>query len=258
MNSRQIPSFLLAGALALACSQASAQIGHTLLPEGFDKVELGLAVVDAPRHEGSTDRQVLVMPSVRGNWSNGVFASLGRVGVDLSDDPTIGFGPLLHYGVRERRADEPTDSKTSLAVSGGAYAVYMLTPGFDLRSDVLYGGGPDRRGLTVSAHADYGLHLASHHRLTISPGVIWASSNYMESTFGIDSLQSQADGLPTHSARAGVKDLVLGVAWEWEINNRISLATNATALRLLGDAASSPLVKQRTNGVYSTTLSYRF
>jgi MipA family protein len=104
----------------------------------------------------------------------------------------------------------------------------------------------------------YGLHLTSRHRLTISPGVIWANSNYMESTFGIDSLQSQAEGLPTHGAHAGVEYPTLGVDWEWEINNRFSLSTNATALRLMGDAASRPLVKQRTGGVYSTTLSYRF
>jgi outer membrane protein len=255
---RRIVSSFFAASLAVVASQASAQNGHSLMPEGTHEVELGPALVSLPRHEGSSARELALMPSVRGNWSNGIFASLGLVGMDLSDDPLIGYGPILTYGVRQTRADEPSDTQAQLTAAAGAYVTYQVTPSIGLISEAHYGGGADRHGVSVGAGLDYVIHLASHHHLTLEMGVDWANADYMKSTFGVDAQQSRADGLSTHGTAAGVKDVAQRVDWAWEITNHVNLSTSVGAVHMTGSAATSPLVNQRTSGVYSTALSYRF
>ena len=94
-----------AALLACACPGASAQSTNMLMPEGSKELHVGALAALVPRNEGRTGTRLVVLPTASGLWSNGVFASIGEVGWDVTGDPTMDYGPVVSYGIRSRRAD---------------------------------------------------------------------------------------------------------------------------------------------------------
>ena len=126
---------LCAAAAALACCGARADSNFNM-PEGSKDITFSATGFDTPRSEGGRRRQFGVLPSFTGRWSNGVFASLGQVGWDLSDDPTFDWGPIVAYDLRQRRTDDPSD-KVQVEFEGGAFAHYLFAWNLDFNAELL-------------------------------------------------------------------------------------------------------------------------
>ncbi len=255
MHLRAAPLLL---ALMLAAEpSARAQSTSMMMPEGSKDLYLGVVVADVASSEGSSARRLVAVPTASGLWSNGIFARLGAVGWDITDDPTMDYGPIVTYGIRSKRSDD-TAHESSIAVEGGAFYTFMFTREIQFGSQLLYGGSADGQGLLLRLGADVSYRLGSHDTLTLSPGLTLADGSFMRSTYGITARQAPLDGLPAYDAKAGLRDLHLDVDWNSELNTKFTLDTGVSLSRLTGSAAHSPLIARRNDATLFTALSYHF
>lgn len=243
-------------AAALACSLARADSNFNL-PEGSKDISVAVTAFDTPRSEGGTRRQFGVLPSFSGRWSNGIFATLGQVGWDVSDDPVLDYGPILSYDLRQRRTDDAS-GKGGIAVEGGAFAHYMFSEGINFNTAVLYGGGASRSGIRLVASADYSMRLGSHAGLSLSPGFEVVNASYMKSSFGVTAAQSAVDHLAPYETHAGVKSLFFNTDVTWQASNKWTLQGGVGTSLLVGSAAHSPLTRQRAGSSSYLSCSYHF
>jgi len=247
---------LAAAAVLLACAApARAQGTSMLMPEGSKDLYMGIVVADIARDEGGSARRLVALPTASGLWSNGVFAQLGALGWDLTDDPTMDYGPIVTYGARSQRSDDSAH-RSSIAFQGGAFYGFMFTREIHFGSRLLYGGGADGRGLQLRLGADISWRLGPHDALTLSPGLALADGVFMRTTYGVSAGQAQADGLPAYDARVGVRNVGLDIAWNSELSTKFTLDTGVSLNRLVGSAARSPLIARRSEATLFTALSY--
>ena len=246
------------GAAALVLTAASARADNNMgMPDGSQDLSFALTAFDAPRSEGGKRRQIGVLPSFTGRWSNGIFAELGEVGMDLSDDPVLDWGPLLSYDLRQRRTDDASD-KGGLDIEGGGFVHYLWANNINFNSALLYGGGARRSGIKLVADVDFSLRLGPHTALTLSPGVEFVNASYMKSSFGVTAAQSAADGLDPYVTHPGLKNLFLHADLHWQLSNKWTMNSGVNASRLMGSAGHSPLTEQRTSVTEYVQLSYHY
>jgi len=249
----RVATFILALMLA---ANASAQSTMMMMPEGSKDLYLGVVVADVAASEGGSARRLVAVPTASGLWSNGIFARLGAVGWDITDDPTMDYGPLVTYGIRSKRSDATHES--SLDIEGGAFYDFMFTREVQFGSQLLYGGCADGQGLRLRLGADVSYRLGAHDTLTLSPGLTLADGSFMRSTYGISATQAPLDGVPPYDAKAGLRDLHLDIDWNSELTTKFTLDAGVSLTRLMGSAARSPLIAERNDAELFTALTYHF
>ena len=227
------------------------------MPEGSHDISYALTAVDAPRSEGGTRREAALLPSFSGRWSNGIVASPGQVSWDVSDDPVLDYGPLLTYGLRPLRTDDPSN-KVRFDIEAGAFARYMFAYNIHFNTQLTYGGGVDRSGVKLMANANYSMRLGPHGFLTLSPGFEAVNASYMKSSFGVTPAQSGNDHLDPYVTHPGMKNLFFDVAAGWQLSNKWSLVSGVNTSFLLGSAANSPLTQKRTDSTIFLQLAYHY
>ena len=128
-----------------------------------------------------------------------------------------------------------------------------------LTSDVLAGSGNARRGVRVRADLQQTLGmLPPHHALAVGIGATWANHAHPQAFFGVTEQESARSLNRVFRPAAGIKDVRLGVRWNWSFNAGWILTSNIEASILTCNAADSPLVERRSNTGVSSALVYRF
>jgi outer membrane protein len=94
--------------------------------------------------------------------------------------------------------------------------------------------------------------------LTAGPGLTWASSQYNQTYFGIDSGQSARSGLPGFSPSSGVNNYRISVGANYRVSPHWNVGANITAARLSGDAGDSPVTQRKNQMTYGLFASYLF
>lgn len=239
--------------LLLACASAFGQSATTQMPEGTADVDVGAAVALVPRAEGRGATRLVVVPIVSAQWSNGVFAAPGEIGMRLSRNPRWNFGPLLSFGDKPKRADDHGGGRGWGAEAGG-FLAYNVAHNLTLASQLLYGGGADNRGVRLTASVNAGIDLSSHQTVGVGLGFTVVNGSYMDSYFGLPSAPGQA---PYHPG-GGLKNLFATARWNVELNTRYSVSTGVTLSRLASRAADSPLVESPHNASWFSALTYHF
>jgi outer membrane scaffolding protein for murein synthesis (MipA/OmpV family) len=243
--------------LAAVCTSALAQSATTFMPEGSRDISVSAVAALVPRSEGSSQMRTILLPSATVQWSNGVFLEPGTLGMQLSEDGSMQYGPLLAYGVKNERRDNP-DKQTRINLQPGAFFNYQLLYNLNLYSRLLYGGSDDNRGVLADVGATFSTPVAAHHTVSLSLGANFADHAYMQSYFGITAQQGRADRLPAYRAGGGLKSLYLSGSWNVELNTRYSLNSGVSVTRLGNSAANSPLTEQRHGYALYSALSYHF
>ena len=250
------PKALVATAIALACCAARADSTFNM-PEGSHDISVAVTAVDAPRSEGGKRRVVALLPSLSGRWSNGIVASPGQVQWDVSDDPVFDYGPLLTYGLRPLRTDDPSD-KVRLDIEAGAFATFLFDQHLRFNSQLTYGGGADHSGLKLRADAAFTTRLGAHGFVAVIPGFEAVNASYMKSSFGITPAQSASDGLAPYVTHPGFKNAFVNVAAGTQLSNKWSLVPGVDTSVLLGSAAHTPLTQKRTDETVFLQLGYHY
>lgn len=200
-------------------------------------------------------------------WQNGTFVStLSGLGYNFSRDPRIQFGLRMTIeGARDeylKRDDYLTPrvrngNDASTLLESGAYLNYYINPNYALLSSIKYGTGLDRNGVFVSVGGQATTKFATNHRFTARFSANWANGSYLQSYFGVNSLQAGASNFGPFAPSSSLTDIKIGASWQWNIDTNWSLTTGASYKHLFGDANNSLNFQKSPMTIYSSA-SFRF
>lgn len=250
---------LLCAALLAGAAPALAQTTRMLMPEGSKDVYLSLAAAIVPSAEGSAQQRLLVLPMVSAQWANGVFVNMNVIGVHLSDRSNVDYGFLLAPSLT-RSSSTTADGRVStlrLTPEAGAFVDYQVAYGMGLKSNLMYGGSIDHRGLRLNLNAYLSMPVAEHHALGLEGGIMLANRSALQANYGVTAAEASAT-LPVHEVGSGIRASTISATWEWEISNKFSLRSSIEAYRLRGSAARSPRIAQPGTLGMITVLTYRY
>ncbi len=230
--------------------------------EGFS-LAAGPAMVASPRFDGARSYRLRPYPIVKLRWRDVVAFNTTRLKIYGVRGRTLRLGLSASY----RLGRDEIDS-TALAGLGdigdtvelGVFAEARMGRaafGFEVRYDPFSGHG----GSLVILRAGHGLYADERTLLAVGLRSVWAGADYMRSYFGVSPAQAAASGLPAFAAGAGFKEVGLQLIARTRLSDDWTLRMDAGASRLLGDAAKSPIIKQRGRAgklLFSLGLVYNF
>jgi outer membrane protein len=231
---------------------------------------LGAGIVRTPLYPGSDQYEPRFIPVVTVNFGRFFFGGesggtgLPGAGVNLVRDQhwRAGVGLVLAGAFRKQReeSDDP-----SLRGMGDIERV--------LRGLAFVGYERDWYGLyarlaTEMTDKDQGTLLLVdtlvRHRVNerftvnIGPGITWADSEYMMTFFGVSPEQAARSALPQYRAQAGVYALRFGAGGSYRIDRDWRAIVRASVSRLEGDAAHSPITRERMQYTAGVIAAYEF
>jgi outer membrane protein len=218
-------------------------------------VVVGAGGAYAPDYEGSDDYEFQPFPFVSIVYDDFVFINGTSVGINLLDFDGLKAGPIARYGFG--RDEDDNNALDGLDDVDDSIEVGIWSAGLTVMQDV--GGGHE--GLVAEATTGVSVPLTDSLSSSLEGSATWASSDYMETYFGISSKQSAESGLEQFDADAGFKDVAVTLGLNYMFTESIGLSGRAQYKRLLEDAAESPIVEdegsadQFFGGLF---LTYRF
>jgi outer membrane protein len=249
--------------MLLAAADARAQMDVLFsVPYGEDTGVVGLALANQPAYLGSDQRRTRIAPMLDYRWSNGWFAGTTYgAGYNFSKERR------MQYGVRLSLAPgRDEDDAAALAGMGdikprpeiGLFFNGLVVGNVYLRSAVRYGSGNDRNGLALDIGTGAFFRLGPNWRTSVGLTTTYLNGNAMRSYFGVDAGQSARSGYAVYQPSDGLRDVRLSGSLIYSIDPRWSLMGTLAATRLIGDAADSPIVRDKTGfgGLFGAR--YRF
>ncbi|MES2901086.1 MAG: MipA/OmpV family protein [Pseudomonadota bacterium] len=264
------------------------------MPDGSRDMYVGLGVLSAPEYQGSVKRDTSAQPLIQMEWSSGVFVSGMSLGMHLSREPSLEFGPLVSiapgrdYNGTARGAGGiseiggPTlgpitgagdragidfsggnllyglDSVPSRLQAGG-FVNFYLTPDWRITNSLQYGSGRDRKGVIWNIGLQHiAAELAPNHRVSASLGVNMVNRSYNQSYFGVTDVEFDRGAVAAFYPEAGMRDMYVAARWNWLLSPRWMLTSSARFARLQDEAKKSPLVRRQNDVSIAMGLAYRF
>ncbi|MGE8656675.1 MAG: MipA/OmpV family protein [Achromobacter sp.] len=86
----------------------------------------------------------------------------------------------------------------------------------------------------------------------------FGDGNYMRTWYGVSDRQSARSGYRRYRPKGGLESLGLGATWALPLSKEWSWSVAAEARRLYGDAADSPIVKDRNQYSIGTMITYTY
>lgn len=247
-----IPFFLVLFCLSVVPSLAAQHV-------------FGLGAGVAPDYEGSDDYEGVPMLMLSGKYDSGrSFALMGtNLRVNLITSDTFQFGPILNY--RMERDDVDNDRvdrmrKVDAAFEAGIYALANFNNflvGVDFLTDI----SDEHEGSLVQGNVGYKWQHSNDLVITPNLFLTYASSDYMDTYFGVNADNVGNSGLDFYKADSGLKDVGARVVanytpWDrWGVMGILSISS------LLNDAEDSPIVDQEgesTQMFFGVMGTYRF
>jgi outer membrane scaffolding protein for murein synthesis (MipA/OmpV family) len=239
-------------------------VGEVLVPLGGPvpewRIILGGGALMEPIYGGSQRYSALPSVVFDVRYKDIAFLSDGEgVGVNLLRGPTYRAGLAITYDLGRNH-----HVQTRLAGLGNIdpapeaklFAEYFLAPfvyTFDVRKAI---GGHD------GVIGDLGLYVpvpaAKDFYVFTGPTVTFADSDYMQAYFGISPLQAERSQFHVFTARGGLVRAGWGVTALYKYSDHWWLEGEAAWEYLLGDAANSPIVEDKSQFTAGVNLLYRF
>jgi outer membrane scaffolding protein for murein synthesis (MipA/OmpV family) len=253
---------------------ASVTMLATLMPAragGFDFSDLefsagGVGFV-SPTYQGSKSYEFTAIPFAFPGSKDGaddlMFNDLDSIQYRFIKYENFGVGVLGGVWVgRSQRDGEKLlglgDIDPGLVVGGFADAKFgytTLTASYHQQVT-----GDEDVGALVRFRADAEVPISPGVRLLAGVGTNYGSDRYMDKNFGISAAQAATSlaHLAQHEPGAGFKDVFAGLGTEVDLTDRWTAKLYGEYSRLVGEAASSPLIETRDqfNGVLA--LTYQF
>lgn len=252
----------ITGAAPAAWAQAFDAVRLYGAAPGTDGGTVGAAFIAGKAYPGSAKDRNLIVPVIDYQWQNGWFAGVSNgLGINLASRPDQPFGLRL-------TADLGRKSSRSVALSGmgdidakpeiGAFFNHTFSPALFLTSSLRYGAGNDGKGAVLDLGAGHSTALAPQWRLGLGVAASVVNSAFMQSYFGVSPAQATTSGYPVYRPTAGLRDVRASVALTYQLARRASITGAASVGTLLGDARSSPLVRQTTSLTGLVVIGYAF
>jgi len=215
---------------------------------------VGLGAGFVPQYQGSSDYRAIPLWNIRAQnlYHPDTYAQLFTNTFTSNLIPDSGFrlGPMVQYlpkrgSVDNNRVDDMQNVDPSLmlgAVLGYDFklgerrgiALEALT-----RQDVANGNG-----FLGTMQATYRMPLGAAWSTAFGVETTYASDDYMQAYFGVDSGDARRSGLDEYEADAGFKDAGANVKLSYAINAHWGITGIAVYRRLLNDAKDSPVTEE--------------
>jgi outer membrane protein len=239
------------------------------LEEGVNIVGLGVGSV--PDYVGSDDSQIGVGPFGRYYFAGDRYVEL--LGPDLSvnilDNERFHFGPLVRYRFgRDSDVDDAvvkTMEEIDDTVELGAFVKLSNRLSDDPRhrlnliGDVTFDVGGEHDGYFASARITYFRPIARATVIHLGAGLSYASDDYMDTYYSVDTTDNALSGLPLYEASSGMHDYRVSFGLMQHLTPNWHLGIGARYQRLVGDAQDSPVVDLRgdkNQWIYGVGLGY--
>jgi outer membrane protein len=216
----------------------------------------GVGVGAYPDYFGSSDYKVGAAPFGRMSLGGSRFVSLlgNDVRVNLLDNDHWQLGPMGVWRFGREDVENPVvdrvhhiDDSFSLGLFGG----YVARDPQDFRrmagvsAWALGDVSGCYNGWTAGLNAYAAQPVAKMVTLAGGLASTYGSGNYMDEYFGVTPADSIASGLPVYMPAGGVRDLRGWAAAVLHLGPQWHLTAGAMYMRLMSDAADSPLVSQQ-------------
>ena len=268
-------TILSAAAAVLASTSALAQ--EPAQPSGAWSLETGIAVVDMPSYTGSDERRLLPIPIVGVTYRDRFYLGQSQSGLGAAVGAYLlrahGLTWSVEAGARQMRLDQHTDAlagmdKQSASVSAGTRLAYRL-PFVEVATSVAAAESDQLLGdVSLSNKTMFGGRWLAMVGGTAS----FANGASMKHDFGVTEVEAarrrnlllagdtrlHAGDDRVYAPGAGLKELRADAAVGYALTERWSGLALASLSHLQGDAARSPLTRERTGLTTGVALLYRF
>jgi outer membrane protein len=230
-------------------------------------VTLGVAGALRPTFEGSDRYIATPLPLVAVKWRDMISFGEGglsaywhrrnfRIGAGLTFDP--GRKDHSTGGIFDSGDDRLAGlGKIDASLGLRAFAEYRLGPlAFEVSGTKFTGG----QNSSLLANLGLSMPLPLGKKLIVMPHAraTWADGTYSQTYFGVTPAQAAASIFPAFTARSGIKDVRGGVNVIWRFSNHWFAGADVSAVRLMGDTATSPISISDTSVTAMTMLGYHF
>jgi outer membrane protein len=285
-------SLSAAATLALSATNAQAQVRVPTDPDPTRlenareekpvsdwQIRVGVGAIYAPAFVGSDHYQLQAGPDFEVRYKDRFYLSvIDGAGMDLIKTDNLRAGPVVKFQQKRResgggtfvvaggRTDELRGlGSVSATAEAGGYVQYQ-SGGFSARAEVRKGiGGHDGIIADIGARvaAPFPVPAISARPVIVSAGprATIVHDKYNASYFSIDAGQSARSGLRTFDAKGGLLSYGVGGAVIVPLSDHLTGSILASYDRVAGDAAKSPLVRDRGSRNQASLglgLSYRF
>ena len=226
------------------------------------EIKLGVIGGYSPKYEGSDKYSFFVGPKARIAWRDTIVLTDSGLKVQIQTNG-LRFGAVAKYE-KGRSDDDDKDIKgvgsVSAGVGLGAFVKYKekaYSLSWETRKEVASGHG----GIISEITGDVKLPSAEDPWGKLVAQLVIGDKDYMEAFYGIDANQSARSGLSTYDADFGLRSLSIAWETEYDLTEHISIGGRLQYLRMLPEAADSPIVDDAgspNNFIGALILSYEF
>jgi outer membrane protein len=239
-------------AIAATPARADPGFGSDLIPNF-----VGIGVGSTSQFAGSKQTVVGVVPGARYQFegSQRFIEWYGPLAdANVLDSKSWQFGPALNLRFGRSDVDDEVVAKLpdiDMTIEGGLALSYTyIDPGsipYRLRvgAVALVDLGNKFSGFDDTFYASLWVPLSRSVIAGFGVGTSWASASYHQTYFGITPAGSTASGLPVYTPGSGIRQWYAWPAVVVPLTPNWILGAAAFYQRLTGDAAASPIVRER-------------
>lgn len=270
-----------AGQVSATPGRSAAAALERLLLDGRDSDDndfvIGVASSAGPSYSGASDTTYSVRPAARLTWrgysisTQSVARASARVESTSGGERTgfsgplrvrnrfsFGFGATINRG-RDVSAEGAALGLKSLpsTVFGRLRLRYALDERTSLSATLI--GDVLNRQRNIELPMSIGRHyvLSDRMLLGLNAGMNLVNRRSMDNDYGIGPEQSAASGRPIYQPKAGLREFAVSATLIHEPDNHWIWMTQFSLVRLVGEAARSPLVRQKLQPNLMFGLAYR-
>ena len=232
-----------AGQPAASPSGLKSRISQYIGPDWSGYAVVGPAY--RPEYLGSEKNELGIFGDFRIDYADRFFLGLrDGLGMNMINQPQIKAGPRLVYRFGRDKEDSAVLSQLETidnSVEIGFFMSYVWEQweaNFTIDKDI----SNAHDGMLAETGLAYSMEVSPQLTVRFGPSLTWGNQSYMRKFYGITAAQSAASGLTAYEPKSSFRDLTLGVSGDYKIDNEWSLAFEAKLIKLLEDAADSPLV----------------
>ncbi len=254
------------GFVLLLCAGA----GLAQAEDSGTRFSVGAGIARAPLYPGAERYEPRVIPVLSVNFgrfffggeSGGTGLPGGGVNIVRDEHWRAGVGLVIAGAFRKQReeSDDPSLRGTGdieRVLRGLAFVGYERD-WYGLYARLATELRDKDQGTLVLVDALARRRVNERFTVDVGPGVTWADSEYMMTFFGVSAEQAARSVLPQYRARAGFYAIRFSAGGSYRVDRDWRVMLRASVARLEGDAARSPITRERMQYTAGILAAYEF
>ncbi len=240
MKIQQMFMGLLVGLTALLLVISGAQAAE---------FSIGGGIGVAPDYEGSSDYELVPVPTGSVKFDNGMYVKLLGLNLRANLIPSNFWrlGPVYNYRAERDSVEDNRVDRMKKVSDANEFGIFggIEWENWYVFLDLLADTGDAHDGSYGTLKGGYNWVISSEWMLTMGAFGTYASDDYMSTYFGVTGRDSARTGLDAYDADGGMKDIGLDFGLNWGLAPNWDLRGLFQIKQLVGDADdNSPVVDQ--------------